>query len=435
MHGDYTLTSAPQRLRDLTRPPGANDTLRKLLGSDEALLDEAAVERAIDSGRFAIINVWRNVAQEPVATHPLALCDAASVSPEDLVVFEIHYHDRVGENYFAKHAERHRWYFYQALTRDEALLIKQWDSAANWHDPRGPRPMPPAAICPAPSASTAPSRIPKHHRMRPTAGASRCAAWRSTTDRIRRREGRPAIERKQRMLAPDGRVIMVSGANRGIGRAIAEALYGAGYSLSLGARNPDSFAGMVAGWAPERMLTARYDAEDQASHRQWVEATAEHFGRIDGLVNNAGIAVRVTVEEENDEALDRMWAVNVKGPLSMIRTALPHLRRSGAGRVVNIASIAGKALYNNNVGYAMTKFAAVALSHATRRAGWDDGVRCTAVCPGFVATDMTADVETFPHDKMMDPGDIAEVVLTVLALSNKASIAELVVNCRDDVTM
>jgi NADP-dependent 3-hydroxy acid dehydrogenase YdfG len=226
------------------------------------------------------------------------------------------------------------------------------------------------------------------------------------------------------MLAPEGRVIMVSGANRGIGRAIAEALYRAGYTLSLAARDPASLK-PVAGKC----------AEDQATHRRWVDATASRFGRIDGLVNNAGMVVRVRIEDEKDTELDRMWAVNVKAPLSMIRTALPHLRHSGAGRIVNVVSIAGKAVYNNNAGYAMTKFAAVALSHAARRAGWEDGVRCTALCPGFVATDMTADVETFPHDQMMAPGDIAEVVLTVLGLSNNASIAELVINCRDDVTM
>lgn len=129
VHGDYTLTSAPQRLRDLTRPLTGNDTLRSVLGEGVSLLDEAEVERALASGRFAIINVWRNVAPDPVATRPLALCDALSVRPEDLVVFEIHYADRIGENYFAKHHDGHRWYFYPALTRDEALLIKQWDSA------------------------------------------------------------------------------------------------------------------------------------------------------------------------------------------------------------------------------------------------------------------------------------------------------------------
>lgn len=237
------------------------------------------------------------------------------------------------------------------------------------------------------------------------------------------------------MIAPEGRVIMVSGANRGIGRAIAERLHDAGYTLSLGVRDPDSLTDMTHGWSPDRLLHHRYDAEDKDTHRTWVDDTVSRFGRIDGLVNNAGMVVRVTVEIDRDEDLDRMWAVNVKAPLSMIRLALPHLRKSGAGRIINVASIAGKAVYNNNVGYAMTKFAAVALSHATRHCGWDDGVRCTALCPGFVATDMTADVTTFPHEQMMEPGDIAELAATLIALSNTASIAELVINCRNDVTL
>jgi len=128
VHGDYTLTSAPQRLRDLAKPPGLNDTLREFLPDGKALLDTEAVERALNGGRYAIINLWRNIAEIPVVTDPLALCDAGSVRADDLVVFEIHYHDRIGENYFAKHADGHRWYFYPALTRNEALLIKQWDS-------------------------------------------------------------------------------------------------------------------------------------------------------------------------------------------------------------------------------------------------------------------------------------------------------------------
>lgn len=129
VHGDYTLTSAPQRLRDLTKPPGKNDTLRTVLAEGQSLLDPIVVERALSSGRFAIINLWRNIVKEPVATNPMALCDAASVCPDDLVVFEIHYSDRIGENYFAKPSDDHQWYFYPAMTRDEALLIKQWDSA------------------------------------------------------------------------------------------------------------------------------------------------------------------------------------------------------------------------------------------------------------------------------------------------------------------
>lgn len=130
VHGDYTLTSAPQRLRDLAAPPSVNDTLRPFLAPGASLIPPALIERVVAGpGRFAIINVWRNIAESAVAVHPLALCDAQTVHPEDLVVFEIHYADRVGENYFARYAPRHRWYFYPALTRDEVILIKQWDSA------------------------------------------------------------------------------------------------------------------------------------------------------------------------------------------------------------------------------------------------------------------------------------------------------------------
>jgi hypothetical protein len=132
VHGDYTLRGAPERLQQLTLPPSGNDTYRDLLPPGEALISSADAERALaGNGRFAIINVWRNIASEPVATHPLALCDGRTVEPDDLVVFEIHYPDRIGENYFARYAPRQTMYFYPRMARDEALLIKQWDSAGS----------------------------------------------------------------------------------------------------------------------------------------------------------------------------------------------------------------------------------------------------------------------------------------------------------------
>lgn len=129
VHGDYTLYSAPQRLLDLTQSPTGNDTYRSVLKTGEALINPTDAQRALGDGRFAIINVWRNIADTPVAVRPLALCDARCVDPQDLVVFEIRYADRVGENYFAKYSPAHRWYYYPNLTRSEALLINQWDSA------------------------------------------------------------------------------------------------------------------------------------------------------------------------------------------------------------------------------------------------------------------------------------------------------------------
>ena len=132
VHGDYTLTSSKQRLRDLAAPPKKNDTAASILAPGESLLDADHVEQTLAKGRFAIINVWRNITSEPVSVHPLALCDATSVEIEDLVVFEIRYEDRTGENYFAKQSDRHRWFYYPAMLRDEALLIKQWDSAGHF---------------------------------------------------------------------------------------------------------------------------------------------------------------------------------------------------------------------------------------------------------------------------------------------------------------
>ena len=139
VHGDYTLTSGPRRLRDLATAPTGNDTYRTALAQGESLLDKTDVARALGEGRFAIINLWRNIAPEPVATEPLGFCDAATVHPDDLVVFEVYYSDRTGENYLAKHADNHRWYCYPALTRDEALLIKQWDSAGGLARSQGAR--------------------------------------------------------------------------------------------------------------------------------------------------------------------------------------------------------------------------------------------------------------------------------------------------------
>lgn len=130
VHGDYTLVSAPQRLKDLAGPPNVNDTLRSILPAGQSLVSPAQVEQALaPGGRFAIINVWRSIAPEPVQINPLAMCDSQSVAPDDLVTFEIHYHDRVGENYFAKPNPAHQFYFFPEMTREEPMLLKQWDSA------------------------------------------------------------------------------------------------------------------------------------------------------------------------------------------------------------------------------------------------------------------------------------------------------------------
>ena len=228
------------------------------------------------------------------------------------------------------------------------------------------------------------------------------------------------------MLEAAGKVVMITGANRGIGRAIAEKLHGRGYALSLGARDPRT----LDIWEDPRVLTARFEATDKDTHRAWVDATIDRFGRVDGLINNAGMSGRITIKDEDDDAIDQVWQVNVKAPLSMIRLCLPHLRASGAGRIINVASLSGKRVRNDNVAYNMSKFAVMALTHSARRLGWEDGVRATALCPSFVQTAMTGDVTKVDASEMIDPDDLAELAAVILALPNTASIAELLVNCR-----
>lgn len=225
------------------------------------------------------------------------------------------------------------------------------------------------------------------------------------------------------------RVAMVSGANRGIGREIALELARRGYRLSLGMRDPHTFDG------GSDALVHRYEARDPQSAREWVGATLERFGRLDVLVSNAGICRMIDFDNGTDELLAETFDINVHAPFRLVQAALPHLRRSGTGRFVQLASLSGKRVKNLNVGYQMSKHAMVALAHAVRRAGWDDGVRATAICPGFVNTDMAAGVADLEPAAMTQPRDLALIVANTIELPNTASMAELLVNCRYEETL
>jgi NADP-dependent 3-hydroxy acid dehydrogenase YdfG len=222
------------------------------------------------------------------------------------------------------------------------------------------------------------------------------------------------------------KLAMVSGATRGIGRAIALELARNGYALSLGARQPDRLpAELLAAGA----LAVPYDATDRGAEQRWVNATIARFGRIDALVNAAGILRQVGLEDGRDEDLDLMMEVNVHAPYRLVRAALPMLKVSGTGRVANIASLSGKRVMGLNAGYQMSKHAVVALSHAVRRAGWEHGIRATAICPGYVDTEMVAGVP-MKREEMTQPEDLARMVVFVMMQPNTSSVAELMVNSR-----
>ena len=226
------------------------------------------------------------------------------------------------------------------------------------------------------------------------------------------------------MLDPADRVVMVSGASRGIGRAVVERLLADGFRVSAGVRSSNLEPS-------DRLMVHRYDAESLESAEAWRDATLARFGSLHGLVNAAGVSLPgATLADSDEAALDAMWLINVKAPLRLIRLMLPALKQGGDGRVINVSSLSGKRVANANIGYAMSKFALTALTQAVRREAWADGVRATAVCPGFVATDMTLKATAVPREQMTKAADLAALIAIALLLPGTANVAELMVNCR-----
>lgn len=233
------------------------------------------------------------------------------------------------------------------------------------------------------------------------------------------------------MPAPASKkVAMVSGGGRGLGAVITRTLLDAGWAVSLGVRSPKQADAFDA--PPDRLAAFRFDAMVPETATSWVAATVAHFGQLDALINNAGILRQVDFESGTEDDLDALWAVNVKAPFRLIREALPHLRATGHGRIVNMASTDAKRYRAGvSVGYTMSKHALLALTQAARFAGYDDGVRVTAICPGATDTDMIANIPgVTPKAERLPPETVAAMVAFVLTLPNQASMPEMIANTR-----
>jgi NADP-dependent 3-hydroxy acid dehydrogenase YdfG len=227
------------------------------------------------------------------------------------------------------------------------------------------------------------------------------------------------------------KVILISGANRGMGKAIAEKLYNEGYHLSLGVRDLTKLEPVIKDWDSNRVMAVQYEATDKQSPYDWVNATVKKWERIDGLVNNAGALAGNHFEDMDESIVDKMWEINTKGPMRLSHAVFPHLKQVGNGRVVNIISMSGKRVGDDNYfAYSMSKFGAMALTRAVQAAGKDYGIRATAVCPSYTNTDMISKIIDMPSEEMTQPKDIAEIVSMLLRMPNQAYIDEIDVTCK-----
>eukprot|EP01126_Amoeba_proteus_P000504 TRINITY_DN10147_c0_g1_i2.p1 TRINITY_DN10147_c0_g1~~TRINITY_DN10147_c0_g1_i2.p1 ORF type:complete len:354 (-),score=59.72 TRINITY_DN10147_c0_g1_i2:22-1083(-) len=128
IHNDFSYASAARRLKQLVEPPKANDTWEKLTNGEPLLTPEEYTLATTGNGRYVFLNLWRNIVDEPIEDNHLTMCDARTIHPKDIITFEIRYVDRIGENYLARYSPNHRWVYFPRMSKEEALLLKVWDS-------------------------------------------------------------------------------------------------------------------------------------------------------------------------------------------------------------------------------------------------------------------------------------------------------------------
>ena len=214
----------------------------------------------------------------------------------------------------------------------------------------------------------------------------------------------------------------MTGGSSGIGLAIARMLRDEGYELTIAARSPERLESAAAELAAEAVAANVASEEDceriVATHR-------ERYKTLDVLVNSAGVGVAGRIEDLETKHWDLQFDVNLRGAFLVTRFALPLLKQA-RGLVVNVSSIAGTIPAPGLAAYGAAKAALISLTRSLNAEHGDDGVRATAICPGFVDTPMAA-WTGMASDEMIQPEDCAEIVRTLLKLSPRARIPQVVI--------
>jgi NAD(P)-dependent dehydrogenase (short-subunit alcohol dehydrogenase family) len=228
------------------------------------------------------------------------------------------------------------------------------------------------------------------------------------------------------------RAAIVTGGSSGIGLAIARMLGQEGHALTIAARRPEKLESAVAGLRDEgfEVNAVAGNLADEAVVQEVVRTHRERFGRLDVLVNNAGVGVGATVDEIDARKVDLQLGVNLRSPVLFYRECAELLRAAGAehGRalVINMSSISGKHGQPWLSVYSATKAAVVGFTQAMHKELGTQGIKNTALCPAFVDTPMTDFIkgEVKPED-MIQVTDIAEIVRVLLKMSPGCVVPEV----------
>jgi len=226
-----------------------------------------------------------------------------------------------------------------------------------------------------------------------------------------------------------GKVAIVTGAGRGIGRAIALALSRAGARVALAARSEPELRAVAEEIGREQgeALVVSTDLTRDEDVERLVSRTLDAWGSIDFLINNAGWGKTGPVVNGRVEDWDRTFQVNLRAPMILSRLVLPTLMKKKEGAIINISSISGKTGQANTAAYSASKFGLIGFSESLFEEVREYGIKVAVILPGFVDTPMIPATKRLERSKMIRPEDIAETVLFVLSCPGGSCPVEITV--------
>jgi NAD(P)-dependent dehydrogenase (short-subunit alcohol dehydrogenase family) len=228
--------------------------------------------------------------------------------------------------------------------------------------------------------------------------------------------------------------VLITGGSSGIGLAIASMLLAEGMAVAIAARDKQKLASAMQFLEKKggKLIAVATDVSKADQVADFVNQAVDAFGRIDLLVNNAGIAKFNPIEALSEEDWDETQNINLKGAFLCTKAVLPVMKRQRSGYIVNIASIAGKSDFSGASAYCASKFGMIGLTESLLEEAIQHQIRATAICPGYVATPMVKGVPV-PQEEMIPPEDIGKLIVGLLHLSPLTIIKEIVVNRKGSV--